>query len=144
MAHFIFKEIALKIATILLVVDIIRAVVVEVVVEVEAVVAVGTELNTNTSTVACDLVIEGVWLSLIVSHHAWGVERIVQLEQHVWSPTRVANTITRQSETRQALLGEQSRTFESRHGHRHTSLGVRKEKKETLGPPRRENKTQPG
>ena len=50
----------------------------------------------------------------------------------------------RQSETRQALLGEQSRTFESRHGHRHTSLGVRKEKKETLGPPRRENKTQPG
>ena len=34
----------------------------------------------------------------------------------------------RQSETRQALLGEQSRTFESRHGHRHTSLGVRKEK----------------
>ena len=50
----------------------------------------------------------------------------------------------RQSETRQALLGEQSRTFESRHGHRHTSLGVRKEKKETLGPPRKENKTQPG
>ena len=46
----------------------------------------------------------------------------------------------RQSETRQALLRERSRTFKSRH--RHASPGARKEK-ETLGPPTRESKTQP-
>ena len=48
-----------------------------------------------------------------------------------------------QNETRQALLGEQSRTFESRHRHRHASPGAGKEKK-TLGPPTRESKIQSG
>ena len=52
-----------------------------------------------------------------------------------------------QSETRGsgALLGEQSRTLEGRHGHRHrhASPGATKEKEETLGPPnkRKHNST---
>ena len=49
----------------------------------------------------------------------------------------------RQSETRRALLGEQSRTLESRR--RHASPGARKEEEETRSePPPREDATQPG
>ena len=50
----------------------------------------------------------------------------------------------RQSKTRQVLLREQSKTFDSRHRQRHASSGARKEKKVTLGPPTRESKTRFG
>ena len=77
MAHLVFAEVALQITLIALVVNIIGAVVIEVVVEVEAVVASDAILDSYACSIASDEVIGGIRLALIITNNGWSVESIV-------------------------------------------------------------------
>jgi hypothetical protein len=77
MATLILLNIPLEVSLITLIVDVVATIVVEVVVEVEAMATCDAQLGTDTSTVACYVVIGVVGVALVVAHHTWGIECVV-------------------------------------------------------------------
>ena len=89
----ILLNIALEIALIALIVNIVATIIVEIVLEVEAVVACYAKLDTCTFTIASNVVIDRIRVSLVVGNNSWSIERVVKLKHQIWRPLRVTNVV---------------------------------------------------
>jgi hypothetical protein len=92
-ATLILLDITFESTALILVVDVIAAVIVEIVIEIKAMVARNTQLGTNTCTVARDVVIYRKRCCKIVIYDLRSVERILQLEEQIGCPHSAKYTI---------------------------------------------------
>ena len=84
MAELVLLLITLEVTLICSIADVDLAVVVEVVEELEAVVARDAILCAKTYAVASDVVVVLKWVGLVVPRYGWGVKGVVQLIEEVW------------------------------------------------------------